>query len=96
MKMQEAMDILNNKPKGFMVSFERIEGCMLASDHFPDKHAGETLIATEYEAWELARAFARATEGKTCNLYVIDSHFVPVEAYHARRIPNREENVRCL
>jgi hypothetical protein len=91
MKMQEAMDIMNNKPKGFMVSFERCGDGFLRSDHFPDKHAGEPLIATEHEAWELARDFARAAKGRVCNLYVIDSTFQPVRGYESRMIDNRTD-----
>ena len=89
MKMQEAMDLINNKPKGYMVSFEWIQGGILASDHFPDKHAGETLIPTEWEAWELAERFAKVTKGKTCNIYVTNERFGPVENYKVREIKNR-------
>ena len=89
MKMQEAMDIINNKPKGFMVSFEWYGDGMLRSDHFPDKHNAEPLIPTEWEAWELADRFARATKGKTCNIYVTDNTFSPVKDYENRKIINR-------
>ena len=89
MKMQEAMDILNNKPKGFMVHFEWCGDGFLRSDYFPDKHAGEPLIKTEHEAWELARAFAKATKKRTCNLYVVNNDFTPVYGYAAREIANR-------
>lgn len=89
MKIQEAMDIIHNKPKGFMVSFEWCGDGLLRSDHFPDKRAGEPLIPTEHEAWELADRFARATKGKTCNLYVVDSSSSPVKDYKKRIIANR-------
>ncbi len=90
MKMQEAMNIINNKPKGFMVSLEWVKsGGILASDHFPDKHGGETLIPTEWEAWELADRFARVTRGLAVNIYVVDDTFKPVEEYKKRKIINR-------
>ena len=89
MKMQEAMNEINNKPKGYMVSFEWYGDGFLRSDHFPDKHGGEALIETESEAWELADRFARATKGKTCNLYVVGHNFTPVEGYKDRYILNR-------
>jgi len=89
MKMQEAKDLMNNKPRGFMVSFDWYGDGFLTSDHFPDKHAGEKLIRSEHEAWELARDFARATKGRTCNLYVIDSEFKPVNGYRDRKINSR-------
>jgi len=88
MKMQEAMDIINNKPKGFMVHFEWCGDGFLRTDYFPDKHAGESLIPTEHEAWELADRFARVTKGKTCNIYVVDSQFIPVKDYEIRKIAN--------
>lgn len=89
MKMQKVMDTLHNKPEGFMVSFERCGDGFLRSDHFPDEHAGEALIPTEWEAWELAERFARATRGRTCNLYVTDHNFRPVPGYEKREIKNR-------
>ncbi len=36
MKMSKAMDIINRKPEGFMVSLEWIDERFLRSDHFPD------------------------------------------------------------
>jgi len=91
MKMQEALNIIGNlkKEPGYMVSFEHVEGAILRGDYFPDKHAGETLIASEDEAWQLAEAFAEATRGKCVNIYVIDSGFNPVEGYEARTVENR-------
>ena len=91
MKIQEVMDIINNKPKGFMVDFKWCGDGFLRGDHFPDKHAGESLIPTEHEAWELADRFARATKGKTCDIYVVDSMFKPVKDYELRRIANSDE-----
>ena len=88
MKMNEAMALIN-KPKGFMVSFEWWGDGFLRSDYFPDKHAGEALIASEEEAWKLAARFAVATKGKTCNIYVVDDRFSPVPCYEIRKIKNR-------
>lgn len=89
MEHQEALDIIHNKPKGFMVHFEWHGDGFLRGDHFPAKHAGEALIPTEWEAWELANRFARATKGRTCNLYVMDDDFNPVKDYKKREIVNR-------
>jgi len=87
MKMQEALDIINScPPKGFMVAFEKIDGYILRSDHFPDKHAGESLIPTEEEAWELAGRFADKTKNSCVNFYVIKHDFTPVEGYKNRKI----------
>jgi len=89
MRMSEAMRIIAMVPRGYMVSFERVEGHILASDYFPDKHAGEPLIPTEEEAWALAAKFAAATKRKCVNIYVIGSDFRPVPDYRARMIENR-------
>lgn len=88
MKMAEALEIINQKPKGFMVSFEHVEGS-LRSDNFPDKHAGEDLIPTEWEAWELARAFAAKTVGRCIHVLVVDENLRPVPGYKDRMIVNR-------
>ena len=90
MRMEDALKIINKEEnEGYMVTFEWIEGGILRSDHFPDKHAGETLIKTEGEAWEMAVRFAYQTKGRTCNVYVIDSSFGPVGGYKEREIKNR-------
>ena len=89
MKIDDAMDIINGVPKGYMVRFEWKEGSMLRGDHFPDKHAGEKLIDTEWEAWVLASEFADKMRGRAVNLYVIDDKFKPVNGYHERYIKNR-------
>ena len=83
MKMSEALAIIvaGQKEKGFMVSFEKRERGILASNHFPDKHAGEELIETEEKAWELAEQFAKATDDTYVNIYVIDANFSPVKGY---------------
>lgn len=90
MLMHEALRIINEpKPMGYMVSFERKEGLILAGDYFPDKHRGDPLIPTEEEAWMLAQKFAARTVGKCVNVYVITHDFVPVPGYEARKIENR-------
>jgi len=92
MKMCEALDIILNKKenKGYMVSFEKVKGCMLLAEHFPDKHAGEPLIETEERAWKLARMFADATWGECVNIYVMDHNFHPVPGYQFHKIENRK------
>lgn len=91
MKYYNALKIINEGLNlGFMVSFEWKRDGMLKSDHFPDKHAGEKLIETEEEAWELAIKFASRTKGKCVNVYVTKSDFVPVEGYSLRCIKNRD------
>ena len=91
MRLSTALEIINNPMPGFMVSFERRQGGMLYSDYFPQ--AGEDLIATELEAWELARRFAAKTVGTYVNIYVVKSDFVPVNGYMDRLIENRGNNV---
>lgn len=96
MKYQDAMEIirknekrprLSKKPnEGFMVSFEKRMGGVLASHHFPDKHGGEPLIKTEEEAWRLANRFASATGNDIVNIYVVDSQWSPVKDYNLKRI----------
>ena len=89
MKILEAMKIIGGKKLGFMVSFEWKEGCIVRSDHFPDKRAGEKLLATEEEAWALAKMFAKKTKGKVVNIYVIDENFCPIKNYKDKMIENR-------
>jgi hypothetical protein len=87
MKLQDALDIMHNKPKGFRVAFEWCGDGFLRSDYFPDR--GEPLIATECEAWDLAERFARVTRKRTCNLCVVDADYRPVPGYEDREIANR-------
>lgn len=89
MKMEAALGMISQELNGFMVSFEWCGDGFLRSDHFPDKRGGEKLIETEAEAWDLAVKFARATVGKTCNIYVIDQDFKPVEGWRQRKIAHR-------
>jgi hypothetical protein len=105
MKMKEAMALIKKSEKeksekekkkakelqGFMVHFEKKEGHILASGYFPDKHAGEKLIKTEDEAWELASRFAKATSpNEYVNIYVVDNQWRPVGHYTTKgiRTPN--------
>lgn len=87
MKMQDVMDRINNKPRGYRVSFEWKKGAMLHSDYFPE--GNEPLIETECEAWELADRFARVTKGEAVNIYVVDHKNTPVTDYEKRKIENR-------
>lgn len=96
MKYQEVIDLIRKnerKPRlskkvneGFMVSFEKKSGGVLESKHFPDKRAGEPLIKTEEEAWNLAKRFASATDDTIVNIYVTESNWVPVKGYEKRII----------
>ena len=86
MKLSEAMKIIDRKEKGFIVGFEVLKGSILRSDNFPDKHAGEELIKTEEEAWELARRFANATDDRTVNIYVKDHTHSPVSGYDKKKL----------
>ena len=92
MKMKHAWDIIEGRThagiirEGFMVSFDWIRDIFLHSDHFPDKHAGEKLIETEEEAWELAYGFANKTLGQAVNICVVDATFSPVLGYREKII----------
>lgn len=91
MKMLEALSIIDGKDdnKGFMVAFDRAGDGFLRSDYFPDLHAGEELIKTESEAWELASKFAAKTYAKCVNIYVVNSKFKPVASWKEKQIVNR-------
>jgi len=99
MKMKDAMALIKKseksiseakkkkEPQGFMVHFEKKEGHTLASGYFPDKHAGEKLIKTEDEAWELAGKFAKATDScEYINIYVVNNNWRPVDHYQTKAI----------
>jgi hypothetical protein len=87
MKLKEAKKIIDkHKPETYMVTFELREGCMLRSDHFPDKHTGEELFKSETIAWDWAHDFANATNDNYVNIYVIDSGFNPVKGYHDKTL----------
>ena len=90
MKMEDALQIIESHPKGFMVAFERREGPFLVSDNFPDVRIGEPAIKTEAQAWDMAEKFAAKTVGECVNLYVIRREdFSPVNGYESRIIANR-------
>jgi hypothetical protein len=91
MKMQEAMDIINNPhPKGFIVNFDNCVNGKWSKDHFPDTDLGEPLIPTEEEAWALAAKFAQKRVGRSVWLYVTDDCFNAVPGARSRMIVNRE------
>jgi hypothetical protein len=85
MKFSEAKDIIAEKGvrTGFIVTFEVRRNSMLHSDHFPDVREGEPGIKTETEAWDLARAFAKAKhDHEVVNVYVCSARdFTPVAGY---------------
>ncbi len=94
MKLSEAKKMIRHKEKsgtykkpGYMISFEKHVGSLLHGDYFPDVHAGEKLIKSESEAWDLAQKFASATDPKTyINIYVTDSELKPVPDYRSKII----------
>ncbi len=87
MEIKEAMEIMEGRPIGFRVHFEKVGGGSLTSDFFPNRE--EKLISTEIEAWRLANSFSTHTFGKYVNIYVIDQNFRPVPGYEAKKSPNR-------
>lgn len=90
MKFEQAINIINNVPKGFYVVFERVRDKILESDMFPDSQSGEQPIKTEAEAWALAQAFAARTWGKYVNIYVVHAEdFKPVQNAEFKMIRNR-------
>lgn len=89
MRMSEAEAIIQGESKGFMVCFEWAAEGLLKSDYFPDKHAGESLIETEDEAWRMAVKFAEQTKGRAVNLCVTDHNFNRVDGYKEKLIKNR-------
>lgn len=90
MKMEKALEIINGRPAGYLVHFEHAGDGFLRSDYFPDVHAGEPPIATEQDAWDLARRFAAKTPRRCVNLYVVHSlDFTPVPHYREQMLVNR-------
>lgn len=93
MRMREVVDIIETHKRavqrdGYLVSAEHVESGMLRGVYFPDKD--EVPIATEEEAWRLAREFAAATHGEYVNIYVVHANgFAPVMGYESRKILNR-------
>lgn len=91
MKFQQALEEINTyKNPIYLVHFEWIRGGVLESDYFPDVRNGEVGFSDEETAWNWAIQFAKATKGRTCNLYVIMyPGFSPVVGYNERLIKNR-------
>jgi len=85
MKLEDAKAFMQNTG-GYRVEFEKQEGGILRSDHFPDD--GEPTIPIEEEAWALAKEFARAGKHKgIVNVYVIQGNdYKPVEGYKERKL----------
>ena len=85
MKFEDAKGFIRSN-YGFRVEFERREGGMLVSDHFPDDD--ETPIKTEDSAWEYAQKFAEAGRDRgIVNVYVIHGDdFTPVEGYKDKEL----------
>lgn len=79
----------NPKPKGFRVRFHWVLGTLVrGGDYFPEG-ADEPLIQDIDTAWVLAERFARASKGKTVDVYVVDAEGTPVADYRTR-VLNRE------
>lgn len=79
---------------GYRVRFQRREGGMLVSDHFPARD--EEAIPSEDDAWQLAQRFAATDpDGHSfVNIFVIHAHdWTPVKGYVQRELnghPKRE------
>jgi len=71
---------------GYRVEFERREGGMLVSDHFP--HNDEETICTQSDAWDYAEKFAKAGKNKgIVNVYVIHGDdYTPVAGYKEKKL----------
>jgi len=95
MKYKVALKIIEEKEYsgGYIVDFIWVEteGNIRKTwaDHFPDKDAGEKLIPTEEEAWELAKRFAAGTVGECIDIGVVREDFTPVEGCLDKMIRNR-------
>lgn len=99
MKLAEAAAIIGrpeSQKTGYMVHFERKQGCMLTGDYFPDKHAGETLIQDAEDAWSWARLFAAKMSDSICNVYVVNADFTPVEGYRERMLLDNRARTRSI
>lgn len=84
MRMNNAKSLIM-RATGYRVTFERREGGLLHSDHFPERD--EPAIADEEDAWKLAGAFADVDPSVYVNIYVISAFdWTPVEGYAARRL----------
>lgn len=78
MKLATAAELIgrDRRPQGFRVSFEKLENGILSSDCFPSRE--ETPFATQDQAWAMASLFAMFAPTEYVNIYVVNSHWVPV------------------
>ncbi len=98
MKTKDAMRMIEDHERGFMVHFEVDTGNILRTDYFPDKSEGEELINDVEEAWTLAKRFAKAGENHNIvNVYVVNQDARPVTDYEKRKLnrcPSPDEKMR--
>ncbi len=84
MKILEAKRLMQ-AAAGYRVSFEKREGGMLYSDHFPDRD--EPPIVTLDDAWRLAEDWAKVDPNTYVNVYVVNAlDWVPVDGYNDRKL----------
>ncbi len=84
MKILDAKRLMQ-AASGYRVHFEKREGCMLVSDHFPARD--EPPIVTLADAWRLAEEWAKVDPRTYVNIYVIDAlDWAPVDGYNERRL----------
>jgi hypothetical protein len=72
MKLTE-VEIAISEDYGYLVHFERCGDGFLKSDYFPDVKDGEEPFKTKVDAEKVGADYAKATEGKTCNFYLVRS-----------------------
>lgn len=99
MKFADALEIIGGeeKPDGYIVSFESKTGPTLGMDLFPDIWSNEFPIPDEEHAWRLAEDFAAKTKGKFINIHVCTVKKLAgglfkikeTDQYESRRIENR-------
>lgn len=80
MLLRDAFLIIGEqKPRGYRVKFHHLacEGGIKTEDFFPEEK--EQMIATEEQAWELARQFAAKTVGKCVDVHVVTNTWMPVK-----------------
>lgn len=85
MRMKQ-LEELEQGRKGYRVSFERLLGCILASDYIPDRD--EPACSTQAEAWALAHRVASAVEN-AYNIYVTSVDHVPLSGYRENMLKRR-------
>lgn len=81
MKYEDAMRIIEGRPRGFSVRFDRAGD----RDYFPGPN--EPLIPTFGQALSMARTFASKTRGRCTNIEVVE-HDAMGEWICAARIAN--------